>query len=254
MENARVTLAYRTIAAILTILALSAQTPAGGPQPGTIGGPPLRHLEYGFSVDYQTTGQVDTGAIGASAGVGRASYFGGTGRQGTMSIDILAAAHDGGLVVRASEWIDNQPRASQPFVCAVYPDTRVICPQELPVTDAETILMTFMGRGFVDPSLIDANNHWQRHYDDKFVSVVADFTVASTDSSGKIATIDGVSKTSSLNGANRNWIDTSKFQYDLSMEVPTQVHMDSEQSVRGVVGYKATFDYHLKKDSLAKTQ
>ena len=56
------------------VLALTAQSPAP-----SLPSAPLRHLEFNYAVDYQSTGSIDTGAIGPTAGAGTQSYTGGSG-------------------------------------------------------------------------------------------------------------------------------------------------------------------------------
>lgn len=229
----------------VAVLALTAQSPAP-----SLPSAPLRHLEFNYAVDYQSTGSIDTGEISATAGAGTQSYTGGSGRQGKMYVDIMAVAKDGGLLIRAAEWPDNEGKQQQAFTCGVYADTRVLCPGSLPVTDAETTLMTFFTHNFVDPSEIDANNHWQQKYTNQYVSSIADFTVASTSNDGKLATILGHSTVKSVNGANQDWTDDSKIVYDLTKEVPTSVHVVSKQAARGSHSYSSTMDFTLIKDSL----
>jgi hypothetical protein len=239
-----------TAAVCCLAFALCAQTPSPAPQLSKS----LRHLEYDYAVDYQHLGGSDTGEISTTAGAGTVSYSHGTGRQGKLFVDVMGVAQDGGLVIQVAEWPQTEPRLQQEFTCAVYPDTRVICPPQLPVTDAETTILGFLGRNFVDPTLIDANNHWERKVNGDFATIKADFTVASTTGDGKLATIEGHSEIRSTNGANRNWDDNSKIVYDLTMEVPTSVHDVSVEGARGNHSYQSTMDFTLKSDSLAKTQ
>jgi hypothetical protein len=227
------------------VFALTAQSPSP-----SLPAAPLRHLEFNYAVDYQSMGSIDTGAIGPTAGAATQSYTGGSGRQGKMIVDIMAVAKDGGLLVRAAEWPDTEPKEQQTFTCAVYADMRVLCPGSLPVTDAETTLMTFLAHNFVDPNAIDANNHWQEKYSNQYVDSVGDFTVTSTANDGKLATIVGHSAVKSVNGANQDWTDDSKIVYDLTKEVPTSVHVVSKQAARGSHSYSSTMDFTLTKDSL----
>ena len=95
--------ARRFFLCVAAFAVLSAQTPPPAATP-TLPDKPLRHLEYAFSVDYQRNGEVHEGGIGtARSGVG--SLMSGIGRQGTLDVDVMAAANDGGLVIRASEWL-----------------------------------------------------------------------------------------------------------------------------------------------------
>jgi hypothetical protein len=239
---------YSTIA--LCFVALSAQTPA---PPATSAAPaaPLRSLEYSFSVDYQSLGGADTGSIGTTVGAARESYTRGSGRQGKLYAEVLAVAKDGGLVIRAAEFPDTEAKVQQYFTCAVYPDMRVLCPGTLPVTDAETTLMQFLGRNFIDASAIDASNHFQQKYSNQYVTSVGDFTIVSTAADGKLATIQGHTTVKSVNGVNSDWTDNSKLVYDLTKEVPVSLHVDSRQKTRGDASYSAIMDFKLTKDSLS---
>lgn len=189
---------------------------------------PLRHLEYSYSVDYQNVGSRDTGAIGTRVG----------------------SAKDGGLVVRVAEWVQNQPRAQQSFVCAVYPDMSVSCPSTLPVTDVESTMLGFLGRGFVDPTKI-VNNQWTAQYSNKAVTVSTQFTVLSADATGKLISVEGQSTAKSVDGSHPDWLEKMTFTYDLSKEVPTLVDDLANQAVRGEASYKSHMRFELKSDSLA---
>jgi len=194
---------------------------------------PLRHLEYAFSVDYQTLGQSESGAIGTRVGTSLVSYVHGSGRQGKMLVDILAAPKDGGLVIRASEWLQSDPLPSQSFICAVYPDTRVICPPELPVTDAENTVMEFLGRNFINPANLDGANHWKVAFQNSYVSLDSNFVIDEVDTA-HLATITGTSVVKSVDGNGSNWDEKSKIVYDLTKTVPTSIHDVAIQSAQTV--------------------
>jgi hypothetical protein len=230
------------------LAALSAQTPAS-PAPPALPDKPLRHLEYSYSVDYQQLGEEHQGDIG-TGGSGVVSTAHGSGRQGTLDVDVIGVAKDGGLVIRSAEWIQDRPRASQSFICAVYPEGRVICPEHLDVTDAENELMTFLGRGFFDGSLVDAKGHWQRTFSNKYVSVTSDFTIVGSADANPL-TIDAKTQIVSTAGLSTNWDDQAHLTYDTAMSVPVAIHDVAVQHARGSAQTQTTMDFHLTKDSFA---
>ena len=111
--------------------------------------------------------------------------------------------------------------------------------------------MTFLAHNFVDPE----RHRCKQSLAGKVLESVRqlgrrDFTVTSTASDGKLATILGHSTVKSVNGANQDWTDDSKIVYDLTKEVPTSVHVVSKQAARGSHSYSSTMDFTLTKDSL----
>ncbi|HEY5426379.1 MAG TPA: hypothetical protein VIJ77_07505 [Candidatus Tumulicola sp.] len=240
----------RLFICISAFAVLTAQTPAPAGTPA-LPDKPLRHLEYAFSVDYQRNGEVHEGAIGtARSGVG--SLMSGIGRQGTLDVDVMAAANDGGLVIRAAEWLQEQPRARQSFICAAYPEGRVICPEYLGVTDVENQIMGYLGRGFFDPSLVDDKGRWQRKFSDKYVSVVSNFTIQGSVQANPLTVLQETSITS-LSGNYTSWTESARFTYDPALEVLDTLHDVAIQQARGAATVQTTMDFRLTKDSFAKS-
>ncbi|HEY1428545.1 MAG TPA: hypothetical protein VGF18_03165, partial [Candidatus Tumulicola sp.] len=197
----RKTAAFTAILSAIAIVGLTGQTPPNLPSK------PLRSLEYNFQVDYQQNGETHTDAIGTS-GSGVKSMLNGIGRTGTLTADIMGLGGDGGLVIRVSEWLQYQPRASQQFICASYPDGRVVCPEELQVTDAENTILGFLGRGFYDPTLVDAQHQWQRSYSNKYVSAESTFTITGPPDANPLS-IGVKTQIKSMTGAFSNWNETA---------------------------------------------
>jgi hypothetical protein len=57
------------------------------------------------------------------------------------------------------------------------------------ITDAENVLVSVLGRGFIDPSRMDAKNHWQHGYSNDRATLQVDYTM--TDSGdGKTVTVN----------------------------------------------------------------
>lgn len=239
------------VAGIAALAILSGQTPHPAGTSVTLPDKPLRHLEYAFSVDYQRNGEGHEGAIGSGRS-GVSSLLAGVGRQGTLDVDVMAAANDGGLVIRAAEWLQEQPRPRQAFMCAAYPEGRVICPEHLDVTDVENQIFGYLGRGFFDPSLVDAKGHWRRAFSDKYVSVVSDYTIVGSPDADPLTALQSTSVTS-LTGNFTSWTESARLTYNRALEVLDTLHDVAVQQARGNATVQTTMDFRLTKDSFAKS-
>lgn len=239
-----------SIAMALTVFAsaaLTAQTPA----PSQSSGKPLRHLQYSFSTSYSGVSEYHYNGIGdSSSGVGGSADS--QGGRGTMDVDVLSVANDGALVIRISEWIQNEPHARQPFTCTVYGNTMVVCPSADPSpSDAEFMVLGYLGRQFVDAAPWDAQHHWQRTRDTSLYNLVEDFTMADG-SDDKHATILEKKKTSIHSVGFASQTEDIRVTYDRAMEVPDAIH-DELQVVGDDGSGHGTYDFHLISDSFAKS-
>lgn len=241
---------------VAAVVLMSGQTPAPAP-PAAPAAPakPLRQLEYTFSVDYITNGEGhDSGMSGGGMGgngSGVSSALGAGGRKGTMHVDVLGLTQDGGLVVTVHETLEFEPRPNESFTCTVYGDGHTLCPTATgPLSDAENVLLNFLGRGVIDPSLTGANNHWQRKYEGKEVAVVSDYTMTDP-GNGKPVTIDKHTKISSNVRTIGNSVEDGRVVYDRSLSVPDSIH-DVNFETRGSETMQTTVELNLKSDSFSK--
>jgi hypothetical protein len=240
----------RAIVQLLCCAALFVGTSAQTPPPAPVlPDKPLRHMEFAYSVDYQHLGEQHQGDIGTGKS-GVVSTAGGSGRQGTLIADVMGVAKDGGLVIRTQEWLQSTPRASQAFLCAVYPEGRVVCPEHLDVTDAENEIMTYLGRGFLDPSIIDEKGQWVRQFSNKYVAVASQFIVVGNPDANPLA-IDAKTTITSVGGESSNYDDTAHLTYDRMLDVPVTLHDVAVEHARGSQSTQTTMDFKLTKDSLA---
>ena len=235
--------------ALFAFAGLTAQTPA----PNQPSAKPLRHLEYTFAVHQEGVSEYHYNGIGngieTGAGVGGgAANMGGA---GTMYVDVLSIGTDGALKVRISEQIQGEPRPEQAYTCTVYGNTTVLCPSVPAPSDAEWVLLSYLGRQFVDAAPWDAQNHWQRKVANSEYTLVEDFTI--TDASNNKHTMIREHKKMDLhNGGFDTQAEDIDIAYDRSMEVPTSIHDDAQDA--GTDGSShATFDFKLIGDSFAKT-
>jgi hypothetical protein len=234
----------------------TAQTPAPSvppsPAPSGSAAPegPLRHLQYGFTVDEEGISEYQFSPISAN---GDATGVGGSvssdGGSGTMSIDVLSIAPDGALLVRISEFVDGELRARQAYTCTVYGSTAVLCPSVPAPSQAEWILLSYLGRQFVDAAPWDAQHHWQRSKETPQYSLVEDFTMGDSADPKKIV-INESKKMKLHNGGFGSQTEDIVIVYDRAMEVPLAVS-DDMRDVEGSSSGHGTFKFALEKDSFS---
>lgn len=235
---------------LLAVFGLTAQTPAPSTQPAPRHS--LRHLEYTFTLHEDGTSESHFNGTAAAApmsnGVGSAATS--DGGNGTVDVDVLSLAPDGALVVKISEWVHLEPRARQSYICNVYGNTTVICPSTPAPSQAEWVLLSYLGRQFVDSAPWDAHNHWQRADHTGQYSVQEDFTLIGTDESGHVI-IDEKKKIDVHNGGFSGITENTHITYDRAKEVPDAIHDDVVES-GGSGSEHDVFDFELQSDSLAK--
>ena len=245
----------------VVLVALTAQTPA----PDQAVAVPLktpRHLEYKFNASYFQSGEQHTDAFSAggegSEGSGVVSSFGSAGGSGTIAADVVAFTNTGGLVVKITEAIDREPRPEQTFTCIVYGDGRMNCPNLAGTqvagvvqgpTDVETLLLGFLGRGFLDASKMDAKNHWQITYDNGSGSVTADFTMTDPGGGKPVAVVEH-KKFSPRNNNVASAVQDVNVTYDAALSVPVRIDQEKHESWGGGT-LKTTIGLQLTKDSFA---
>jgi hypothetical protein len=234
---------------ILAFVGLTGQTPAPAAVPAAPATKPLRHLEYTFKVSEQDTfGYQYSGISTSTSGAGNVTSS--DGGHGTMDVDVLSIAPDGAIVVRISESVYLEPRARQAYTCTVYGNTAVLCPSVPAPSEAEWVLLSYLGRQFVEGAPWDAQNHWQRKAETSQYSLQEDFTVSDT-GDGKRVLIREAKKMQIHNGGFTGQTESIAITYDRSMEVPDSVHDDLVETGGNDSGH-ASFDFQLSKDSFVK--
>jgi hypothetical protein len=224
---------------------------AAVPLPALSADAPLREVTYHFSIDMHGFDSETDVATNGITSLGGMTMTGG--RSGTLTVDVLAATKDGGLLVEVHENIDRAERPMQPVKCAVYenPDN-VVCDQNLVqagvVTEELDSLLAYFGRGFYDTARLDNNNHWQTvlPFNDGKASRTTDFTVSKAD--GNVLTIDVNRITREGSG---DTMAKGTLIYDSGMTVPVSEHLVTNSNEGGELG-GSIFDFKLLKDSFAK--
>jgi hypothetical protein len=209
---------------------------------------PLRSLVYAFTFEMSEQGDVtsEPGSTGAR------TYSGAINDKGTISVDVLREAPDRGLLVVIRE-AGADTRKAPPATCAVYGNTDVVCDPSKTINLEEFTLLRFLGVTFVDPSKIDAKQHWPVSVSKGATSVTADYTI-NANNNGVMAIAEQRHVQNKSQG-----IVTSDFQtkidYDTARLVPTAIEeYVTEQRHAGMNGESTTIyqtTLKLTSDSMA---
>ena len=192
---------------------------------------------------------MDAGGTGG-VGTGVGSALGGGGREGKIAVDVVGFAGDGALIVAINESLRAEPRPRERFTCTVYGDGHVMCPMaDGPLSDAENLLLSLLGRGFIDPQALDSDNHWRREYDGRQVTVVTDYTMTDT-GNGPVIIVKHAKVMSHANTVGDSE-EIGKIIYDRSLSVPDSVH-DTVYERFSDGSLFTTIDVTLTADSFAK--
>jgi hypothetical protein len=233
---------------ICGLVGLTAQTPAPTPSPGK----PMRHLEYTFSVSVQGLQSYEFNAINGGVqtmnGAGNVSTA--EGGNGTMFVDVLSVAPDGALNVRIAELLENEPRLRQAYTCSVYGNTSVLCPSIPAPSQAEWVLLGYLGRQFIDGAPWDAQGHWQRQESSNQFEIQEEFTLVDVQNQKKVI-VREAKKTKLHNGGFDNQTSDVTITYDRSMEVPDTIR-DEVVTTGGDEASHASYQFTLKRDSFTK--
>ncbi|MDE2481428.1 MAG: hypothetical protein KGN02_04490 [bacterium] len=205
---------------------------------------PLRTLNYHFEMDARGFGGTPYSDQGLVYEGSESSSYSAT---GTIRVDVVEAAQDGGLVVDLTEHRDRAARDLQTIRCAVYGRTQaVVCNQNLNPTPEQTVLLQYLGRYFYEPSRVDDKGHWTVKPPITNMTIQNDYTVTKTD--GSILTLkvarkeDGMGLDSTTDGT---------VVYDAQMSVPDSIKVATSSIQSGQQG-DMNVSLTLTADSLAK--
>ena len=131
---------------------------------------PIRHLVYDVSYSAYSTHQAKSSGFNGAYGGGSPSAgspSGGTGtlsqamngdERGLLTIDVIAAPADGGLVVDTTF---TGPTNAQPTTrVAIYKDGRITADPTHPLAPATTRLLPLIARGFIAERDVSAGSSW----------------------------------------------------------------------------------------------
>jgi hypothetical protein len=228
---------------VFTLAVLAAMSAACFALPATAD--PLRTLVYRYS---SSMNGFSGGGTGGVHGAVEHTVVDSGGSDGTITVQVQAAARDGGLVIDVSQVIDRSLHPLQTVRCAVYSDPNIVtCNPGIELTPEEDTLLSYLGRSFYDPSRLDGKNHWQMsvRLNDGKGSLVTDVTATSQTSGSVTLAVTRIMK---------NWDyerkTTGSLLYDPKLQVPERGQFQSDVEGGGNVGH-STVDFRLLSDSFA---
>lgn len=177
-------------------------------------------------------------AMEASEG-GAASLSPGGGTQrdsaansGTIEVDVLREQGDGGLVVSVREQVKGA--APTPATCVVYPNTSLTCDSQQSVNPEEYALLRFLGKGFVDPSQMDAQRRWHVAQSGAGLDSTADYQIVDN-AQGALT----IAETQTIASKGRTAATIrSTIGYDFNRSLPTSIDerlVQNQQSAQSAV-------------------
>jgi hypothetical protein len=211
---------------LAALLALAGEGPAA----------PVRHLEYAFAV--YPTAKPNGGLY-----------------NGTMSVDILGTAPDGGTLVQASEWWYYTLRPRQAVTCEVYAGGSVACEDVPPYpSQTELVLFPLLARDFFTAGSSSAASSWQQKLTLSFAKglyqTAVSLDLSSTpQSGGRILSVTSKGVFQQLDRRDRKALEEGKFVYDRASSIPTIVHEVRSPTPTGSIYSQTAVDLQLTKDS-----
>jgi hypothetical protein len=197
---------------------------------------PVRQLEYAFAI--YPTAKPNGGLY-----------------NGTMSVNVLGTAPDGGTLVQASEWWYYALRPRQAVTCEVYAGGNVRCDEVPPYpSEVELVLFPLLARDFFTSSSASAASSWQQKFTLTFSKglyrTAASLDLSATpqqDGRTEIVMSKGVFQ--QLDRRDRKALEEGRFVYDPASAIPTAVHEVRSPTPTGSVYSQTAIDLLLMKDS-----
>ncbi len=209
---------------------------------------PLRTVVYHFDMDARGFGG-SPGTTGHGTVAERGS-FSTHSASGKITVEVQKVTPDGGLVIDLTEMVDRADKPLQTIRCGIYGATSdFVCSQDVPVTNEERVLLSYLGRQFFDPSRLDEKKHWRSEPRIKngALEIENDYTVTKVD--GNVLTI-AVDREERNGGLRVSTVGT--LVYDAAMDVPNAVKVAVDKTGTGGQG-DMNVQLLLISDSMAKT-
>lgn len=184
----------------------------------------IRHLDFHFGISVQTTDTNHTSGIGGGPISGVANSTAGGSTEGTIAVDVVGLRPDGGLIVNV---LENSREIPHPDTaqCITWGVGTVVCEPGKHTTPEEQALLRYMGRHFVNPSMIDAKNHWSIGTNGKDRSETTGYRIISNDSGVMDISFERVTKMPGVQGFSAT--TDGKLIYDSNLTVPREISEDT---------------------------
>jgi hypothetical protein len=217
------------------VFALSAQTPART----TV--EPQRHLEYAFS-PYRVVRAVDSETILPIEGPG----------TGTMGIDILGHAPDGGLMISATEDWYYSVRPRQTHTCEVYPNGGLSCDYIPSPSASELVILPMLARDYFSGV---AASQWKQSYRLSFggdyvvTAVTNNLQVTGSSDAGRVVNVAVNGTLAQLDRRFLHATETGTIVYDTKSSIPIAAHIVRQWVPTDSAFSSNAVDFKLLKDS-----
>jgi len=198
----------------------------------------LRHLTFAVGVDVETRTDTKVSGIEGPAS-GTASNTGTQIQKGSITVDVVAATGDGGIVVDVSE--DTDTRKAGVARVAILGSTISYDPNK-DVTDEERDVLRFLSRSFVKDGEISVGTSWATDANSSLGTDHAAYSVTAVDADAK--TIDiAVDERASQTGP-RGFDGTTRgtVKYDMGVLVPLSFSLDTKRRAQQGIDQTVTVE------------
>jgi hypothetical protein len=225
---------------------------AGRPGAAAAADPPLkvlRHLTFDVVVGIDSKTQTKVAGFDRAASGLAYDDNGSSIGRGTISVDVVGATTDGGLVVDVSE--DAPPRRAPVVRVGITAKALLYDPSRV-VTDEERTLLHFLARAFVGATELATGTAWTEDMSAGATSDRTTYTVKAVDVPAKTVSLDivGASSASGPNGFDAR--TRGSMTYDTGVLVPSALELETDtniQSAGRLTTVKTTLTVTLKDDS-----
>jgi hypothetical protein len=206
-----------------------------------------------FDVSYNVRSRVDTKESGFNGPLSGTSTGNGPNSEsrGTISVEVVAATADGGLVVDVAE---DTVRNSAPIRVGIT-DKALFYDRNAGVTEEERMLLHYLARDFVKAGELTAATTWVEETNDTGGSGRTTYRVTAVDESAKTVSLD-ISGTSSATGVGAfDAKTTGSMTYDTGTLVPLMLALTTRTTLESGSGHTtidAQMTSTLRDDSFHK--
>jgi hypothetical protein len=238
---------------LTSLFALSCGTSALAATTGNAALKPIRTLTYSIDVMIGTVRSARVDAIG-SAGSGVSNTGAAIQSRGTVTIDVIAATADGGLVVDVAENSPNRSRPTVRIAVAKNGELTYDPKQGENVTEEEDALVRWMARGFSSAAPDPVGTAWDLDRGQGDAKGVEHYRVTSI--SGDAVTLDYKAETTMRGPQGFDMTRLGSLVYDTKLVVPVGVTYQEVTHSQRLGNYDTTtvsLTIKLSRDTFKKT-
>ncbi|MEA2665920.1 MAG: hypothetical protein QOI11_2864 [Candidatus Eremiobacteraeota bacterium] len=212
---------------------------------------PLRSLTYDLRLSAASNGIVERSAIG-TAGSTHEDFTGGGESKGTITVDIIAATQDNGLVADVREDATNRTRPKVRVAITAAGALSYDPQQSHNITDEEDTLLRWLARGFVTADDRTAGAAWNIDTSAGGSRGMEHYRVLSAD--GAVLSLDYKAETKRSGLGGGDMTRTGSLVYDAKLTMPRSASykdVEHRQQIGSFVTTELTVSLTLAADSFA---